>query len=71
MRFSPAHLFVIGRGDRFDPDLDAAGDEIWRILGALGVRAHKTFHVALAYQGELPASGDARHLLGVHTEVRL
>ena len=67
----PAHLFVIGRGDRFDPDLDSADDEYWRAVGAFGVRAHKTFHVALAYQGEIPVTGDPQHLLGIHTEFRL
>ncbi len=67
----PAHLFVIGRGDRFDPDLDLDDDEYWRALGAFGVRAHKTFHVALAYQGKLPKVGDAEHVIGVHTEFRL
>ncbi len=67
----PAHLFVIGRGDRFDPDLDVDDDEYWRAIAAFGVRAHKTFRVALAYQGELPAVGDAQHLIGIHTEFRL
>jgi hypothetical protein len=67
----PAHLFAIGRGDRFDPDLDTADDEFWRAIGAFGYRAHETFHVALAYQGELPVSGEAQHLVGIHTEFRL
>jgi len=67
----PAHLFAIGRGDHFDPDMDVADDELWRILGVFGVRAHKTFHVALAYQGAIPVDGDPQHLIGVHTEFRL
>jgi len=67
----PAHLFAIGRADHFDPNLDAADDELWRALGALGFRAHETFDVALAYQGALPVSGEAQHLVGLHTEFHL
>ncbi len=68
----PARLYIIARADRFDPDLDVDDDEFWRPLGAFGVRLHKTFHVALAYQGKLPvAGGDPDHLIGIHTEFRL
>ena len=67
----PAHLFVIGRGDRFDPDLSSEGDDYWRAMGVFGVRATKWFNVALNYQGTLPNGGEAEHLLGVHTEFHL
>ncbi len=67
----PANLFVIGRGDRFDPDLSADDDEYWQAIGALGIRLHHTFHLALNYQGTLPIEGDAQHLIGLHTEFRL
>ena len=67
----PANLFVIARGDRFDPDLSADSDEFWRVMGVFGVRATKFFHVALNYQGTLPVDREAEHLLGVHTEFHL
>ncbi len=67
----PANLFVIGRGDRFDPDLSADGDDYWEVIGAFGIRATHHFHVALNYQATLPMEGDAEHMLGVHTEFHL
>ncbi len=67
----PAHLFLIARGDRWDPDLGDGADERWDLLGAFGVRAHRTFSAALAYQARLPVSGEARHLVGFHTEFHL
>ncbi len=67
----PANLFVIGRGDRFDPDLSTGADDYWEVIGAFGIRATHHFHVALNYQAALPMEGEAEHLLGVHTEFHL
>jgi hypothetical protein len=67
----PANLFVIGRGDRFDPDLSTDADDYWEVIGAFGIRATHHFHVALNYQATLPMEGEAEHMLGVHTEFHL
>jgi hypothetical protein len=66
----PARLFVIGRVDRFDPDLEASGDAVWTALGALGVHVADGVVIALDYQGQIRPDGDG-HRLGIHTELRL
>ncbi len=67
----PAQLYVIARGDRFDHDLSHEDDEHLRVLGALGLRPHHSFHFALNYQGTLPTEGDAEHMVGLHSEFHL
>lgn len=67
----PAHLFFIGRLDRFDPDVDTGGDLVWTPLAAFGIRPYGGVAIALDYQGRLRDGGDDQHFLGVHTELRL
>jgi hypothetical protein len=67
----PLHLFVAGRVDRFDPNLDAAADAVVRVLGAAGIHVVDGVNLALDIQASYRQDGAREQLLGVHTELSL
>lgn len=67
----PARLFLIGRLDRFDPDLGIGDDARWTVIGAFGVRLGSGVAVALDYQAQILPGQDDTHRLGIHAELRL
>ena len=66
----PEDLFIIGRLDRFDPNMDVEEDTIWTVIGAFGVRPTHGVIIAIDYQGRLSPDGD-ENVVGLHTEWHL
>lgn len=66
----PEDLFILGRLDRFDPNMDVDEDTVWTVMGAFGIRPWHGVIIALDYQGRLLPDGD-ENVVGLHTEWHL